>query len=73
MLPRFPIDGFKPLQDPPLVELSQAKELLEFLGRVIPGVSTESCSCHFLLLTDGNEWTGWKCSRKESYTQNICY
>ncbi|CAB4039894.1 E3 ubiquitin- ligase RNF123-like, partial [Paramuricea clavata] len=33
----FPIDGFKPLQDPPKMELSQAKELLEFLDRLLPG------------------------------------
>lgn len=40
-LPRFPIEGFKPLQDPPSVELSQAKELLEFLERLLPGVCTQ--------------------------------
>ncbi|XP_028398244.1 E3 ubiquitin-protein ligase RNF123-like [Dendronephthya gigantea] len=33
----FPIEGFKPLQDPPSVELAQAKELLEFLERLLPG------------------------------------
>jgi hypothetical protein len=41
IMPRFPIDGFKPLQDPPNVELSQAKELLEFLDRLLPGVSRD--------------------------------
>ena len=36
---RFPIANFKPLQDPPAVELAQAKELFEFLDRLLPGVS----------------------------------
>ncbi|XP_046839611.1 E3 ubiquitin-protein ligase RNF123-like [Xenia sp. Carnegie-2017] len=32
----FPVDGFKPLQDPPKMELGQAKELFEFLDRLLP-------------------------------------
>ena len=35
---RFPIDGYKPLQDPPVSDLAKASELVACLERLLPAV-----------------------------------
>lgn len=35
---RFPIDGYKPLQDPPVSDVAKALELVSCLERLLPAV-----------------------------------
>ena len=36
---RFPVEDYKPLQDPPLSDVAKAMELISCLERLLPAVS----------------------------------
>ena len=36
---RFPVEGYKPLQDPPISGVAKAMELISCLDRLLPAVS----------------------------------
>ena len=41
---RFPVEGYKPLQDPPITAVAKATELISCLERLLPAVScVKSC------------------------------
>ena len=39
LIPRYPVDGFKPIQDPPVVDHDKARDLFRCLDRLLPVVS----------------------------------
>ena len=42
---RFPVEGYKPLQDPPTSDVAKATELISCLERLLPAVSKLCLSC----------------------------
>ena len=42
---RFPVEGYKPLQDPPTSDVAKATELISCLERLLPAVSKLCFSC----------------------------
>ena len=42
---RFPVEGCKPLQDPPTSDVAKATELISCLERLLPAVSKLCLSC----------------------------